>query len=115
MSGPMTLTGLVRHAERFGVELVYEMGDHLAAAERAVLADRLRELDPGWRPPKAAVAPGPARRASSMPTPDLSPGPALSVSTCAHCGGPFQARRSTGRYCKPACRLAAHRSRRTEP
>jgi hypothetical protein len=32
--------------------------------------------------------------------------------TCAHCGAPFRPARSSGRYCSPRCRVAAHRETR---
>jgi hypothetical protein len=45
-----TLREFVRHAERFGVESVYETAEYwLVSNERASLAKHLRRIDPQWR------------------------------------------------------------------
>jgi hypothetical protein len=36
----------------------------------------------------------------------------LPTASCACCGGPFRPERTTGRYCSPRCRVAAHRARK---
>jgi hypothetical protein len=51
LNGPSTLEAYVRHAERFGVELVYETGLELQLTARDLghLARHLRRLDRRWR------------------------------------------------------------------
>lgn len=34
---------------------------------------------------------------------------------CEHCGTEFEFTRSTAKYCKPSCRLAAHKARKRDP
>jgi hypothetical protein len=109
-----TLHRLIRHAEVYGVEFVFEsaVGD-LAADELEALARRLARIDPKWRFPEtwangqSSAANPHSRAAGCNANSDLnSPG---KLAVCAVCGVKFPARRSTARYCSAACRVRAHR------
>jgi hypothetical protein len=83
------------------------MGADLTAVDRAVLADRLHNLDPRWQPPRALGLP---LAAKAMPEKGSDQGARVSV-TCGACGAPFTAHRSTARYCSATCRQRAQRAR----
>lgn len=110
--GVVTLADLIAYAERFGVEFVFEMGDDLTAAERAVLADRLRDLDPGWRPPRAAVGVPLAVSRQPRAQEDHPPRPAVAVTQCGFCDAALEGGRADRHYCSDAHRQAAYRRRR---
>jgi hypothetical protein len=87
----VTLRELVRHAQRFGTDGVYEAAAvELPASERPALREALARIDAG-----------------SSTDVTLSGATGL----CAECAAPFPARRSTARYCSTRCRVRAHRRR----
>lgn len=60
-------------------------------------------------PENASQRAGEAALARTVASPMVVPGVGLSV-TCAACGAPFTAHRSTARYCSPTCRQRAKRA-----
>jgi hypothetical protein len=108
-----TLHRLIRHAEVYGVELVYESAAGLPDDELAALARRLATIDPQWRFPETWAngrngAANPHSKAEKCnANGDLNSRAKATV--CAVCGVTFPARRSTARYCSTACRVRAHR------
>jgi hypothetical protein len=98
----MTLVHYITHAERYGVEGVFEAAaDELGAA----LERRLRELDAKWRPTLAERTPADTREVEQ----GSRQGSDVSVSSCPVCGGPIRGKRSTRRFCSDRCRLRSHR------
>jgi hypothetical protein len=108
------LRQLIRHAEIYGVELVFEsaVGD-LASDDLEALARRLSRIDPKWRFPETwangrnGVA-NPHSKAEKCNA-NGDPNSRAKLAVCAVCGVTFPARRSTARYCSTACRVRAHR------
>lgn len=108
------LRKLIRHAEVYGVEFVFEVGmGELADDELAALARRLTRLDPKWRFPETwtnsrnGVA-DPYSKAQKCNAKG-DPSSRARMAVCAECGVTFPAVRSTARYCSTACRVRAHR------
>jgi len=108
------LRQLIRHAEVYGVEFVYEAGmGELAEADLEALARRLAAIDPPWRFPGTF-----SNGRSGVSTPDSTAekrnakgdsNSRASGAVCAECGVTFAAVRSTARYCSTACRVRSHR------
>jgi len=109
-----SLRKLIRHAEVYAVEFVFEVGiDELADEELESLARRLARLDPKWRFPETfsngeSGAPTPLSKAEKRNAKG-NPNSRARRSICAECGVTFPAFRSTARYCSTACRVRAHR------
>jgi hypothetical protein len=87
-----TLRKLIRQAELYGVEGVWEAAaSDLSIGDLRVLAGTLARVDPKWRPVYRDAAYRDKR------------------AVCGECGEPFPAVRSTARYCSATCRQRAHR------
>ena len=139
----MNVDRLARHSQLYGCEGIFPAAAaSVKGAELVRLAAILRRR--GWRPSKpereridaAQVGPPPppirewhATSGWSLLSPHgewvlsvAEAEPDLSVESagdgargaCESCGRPFEAKRSTARYCGPTCRSRAHRRRVVE-
>jgi hypothetical protein len=122
-----SLPAYVRHAERFGVELVFEsaagLGEssaNLTSTQLVELARRLAALDPAFKPGRpdglVALADAEVRQtylARIAPVLDQlrAPKPTRTGRACEVCGGPV-AGRTDRRTCSPKCRRALARAGR---
>jgi hypothetical protein len=116
----MTLRKLIRHAELYGVDEVWEAASGLTDDERNTLARRLAHIDPKWRIPgnlrtsESGIS-NPhsnAEKCHATRDPDKKPLPPSKRDkwgVCGECRQTFKASRSTARYCSATCRKRAHR------
>lgn len=115
----------VRHAERFGVELVFETAlglgagaPELSAVELVELARRLKAIDPRFNPARpdnfielagAEVRAAYLERLTAVLDPLGAPAPTRAGRACEWCGRSV-AGRANRRTCSPACRKRLDRA-----
>ena len=116
-AAPTDLARFIAHAERYGIEGVYEIAVFAAldAGQLQQLARRLREIDVKWRPPRMPTATLSDGRSAQDATRPLASGSAKAREisrTCGVCGDPLDGYRADATVCRnSACRKRAQRTR----